>query len=197
VEITEMRMESPVGPLRLAATDAGLCRIAFGAESVRRELERRFGSVRVAESPRRRAHLERARRALDRYFSGAGEAFADIPLDPGGTDFQRQVWESLRRIPSGETRSYGQIAAAVRRPRACRAVGSANRVNPIPVIVPCHRVIGGDGALRGYAGRIDRKEWLLRLETRMGAGRVRNESERRGDQAAEKRRTVSTRSRAL
>jgi methylated-DNA-[protein]-cysteine S-methyltransferase len=193
MEVTETRMKSPIGPLRLVASDAGICRVAFGrpVAELRRELERRFGEVRVVEAHRRRAVLDRARRALDRYFSGENEAFAGIPLDPGGTDFQRRVWSSLQRIPSGETRSYAEIASAVRRPRACRAVGSANRVNPIPVIVPCHRVIGSDGAMRGYAGRVDRKEWLLRHEeqgSRQARGPV---------QAAEQRRTVSTRSRVL
>jgi methylated-DNA-[protein]-cysteine S-methyltransferase len=193
MDVTETRMESPIGPLRLVASDAGICRVAFGPPEaeLRRELERRFGEVRVVEADRRREVLDRARRALDRYFSGEDETFAGIPLDPGGTDFQREVWSSLQRIPSGETRSYSEIAAAVRRPQACRAVGSANRVNPIPVIVPCHRVIGSDGAMRGYAGRVDRKEWLLRHEEQ-GPRRARGPV-----QAAEQRRTVSTRSRVL
>ena len=184
MDVTESKMESPVGLLRLVASDAGLCRIAFSSPEaeLRRELERRFGEVRVVASDRRRAVLDRARRALDRAFSGTDEPFAGIPLDPGGTDFQRQVWSSLRRIPAGETRSYAEIAAAVRRPKASRAVGSANRVNPIPVIVPCHRVIGSDGAMRGYAGRVDRKEWLLRHEegrSREGRGATRVAGARR------------------
>jgi methylated-DNA-[protein]-cysteine S-methyltransferase len=194
MDVTEMKMGSPVGLLRLVASDAGLCRVAFDGPSegeLRRELERRFGEVRVVGSSRRQAVLDRARRALDRYFSGADETFDGIPLDPGGTEFQRQVWSSLRRIPAGETRSYAEIATAVRRPKAVRAVGSANRVNPIPVIVPCHRVIGSDGAMGGYAGRVDRKEWLLRHEERGSReGRV-------ALHAAEQRRTVSTRSRGL
>jgi O-6-methylguanine DNA methyltransferase len=192
MDVTETKMKSPVGPLRLVASDAGLCRVAFGppAAELRRELERRFGEVRIVASDRRQAVLDRARRALERYFSGASESFDGIPLDPGGTVFQRQVWRSLRRIPAGQTRSYAEIAAAVRRPDACRAVGSANRVNPIPVIVPCHRVIGSDGAMRGYAGRVDRKEWLLRHEE-CGS------REARGAAQAVERRTVSTRSRVL
>lgn len=193
MDVTESNLESPIGVLRLVASDAGLCRIAFGPSSddLRRELERRFGSVRLVESEGRRAVLDGSRRALDRYFSGSREDFRGIPLDPGGSDFQRQVWQELARIPSGETRSYAEIASEIRRPRAARAVGSANRVNPLPVIVPCHRVIGSDGALRGYAGRADRKEWLLRHEARrpLGAGSA--------AQAAEQRRMVSTRSRVL
>jgi O-6-methylguanine DNA methyltransferase len=193
MEVTETNLDSPIGPLRLVASDAGLCRIAFGPSSddLRRELERRFGSLRVAVSDGRRSVLDRSRRALDRYFSGSPEDFHGIPLDPGGTDFQRKVWHALARIPCGETRSYGEIASEIRRPRAVRAVGSANRVNPLPVVVPCHRVIGSDGGLRGYAGRLDRKEWLIRHEARfpLGAGSA--------AQAAEQRRTVSTRSRVL
>jgi O-6-methylguanine DNA methyltransferase len=193
MDLTETKLESPIGPLRLVATDAGLCRIAFGPSSAELagELERRFGSVRVAESGGRRTVLDRSRRALDRYFSGMPEDFRGIAFDAGGTQFQRAVWRALTRIPCGETRSYGEIASEIRRPRAVRAVGSANRVNPLPVVVPCHRVIGSDGALGGYAGRADRKEWLLRHEARfpIDAGTA--------AQAAEQRRTVSTRSRVL
>jgi O-6-methylguanine DNA methyltransferase len=193
MDLTETKLESPIGPLRLVATDAGLCRIAFGPSSAELagELERRFGSVRVAESGGRRAVLDRSRRALDRYFSGIPEDFGGIAFDAGGTPFQRAVWRALTRIPCGETRSYGEIASEIRRPRAVRAVGSANRMNPLPVVVPCHRVIGSDGALGGYAGRADRKEWLLRHEARfpIDAGTA--------AQAAEQRRTVSTRSRVL
>lgn len=160
MEISELNVDSPLGRLRLAATDAGLCAIRFpgGSES------RSRADVKVAPNAAREKLLDRTRRALDRYFAGAPEDFAEIPLDPGGTAFQQHVWDALRAIPRGETRTYGEIAAAVGRPRAVRAVGSANRVNPIPIVVPCHRVIGSDGALRGYAGRLDRKEWLLRHE---------------------------------
>jgi methylated-DNA-[protein]-cysteine S-methyltransferase len=161
MEITEMNLESPVGTLRLAASDAGLCAIRFPGEG---RTPGRLGGARSAPDARRHAILDRTRRALDRYFAGAPEDFAEIPLDPGGTEFQIQVWNALRAIPRGQTRSYGDVAAAVGRPRAVRAVGSANRVNPIPIVVPCHRVIGGDGTLHGYAGKPERKEWLLAHE---------------------------------
>ena len=161
MEITEMKVDSPLGPLRLSATDAGLCAIRFAGGGRSRG---RLDGARNVSDPRRGAILERTRRALERYFAGAGEDFAGIPLDPGGTDFQRRVWDSLRKIPRGETRSYGDVARAVGRPRAVRAVGGANRVNPIPIVVPCHRVTRSDGALGGYAGRPERKEWLLRHE---------------------------------
>jgi methylated-DNA-[protein]-cysteine S-methyltransferase len=160
MEISELKIDSPLGPLRLAASNAGLCAIRFAGGSA----PRRHGDPKSAPNAAREKVLARARRALERYFSGEPEDFADIPLDPAGTVFQRQVWETLRAIPRGETRSYGEIAAAIGRPGAGRAVGSANRLNPIPIVVPCHRVIGSDGALRGYAGRLDRKEWLLRHE---------------------------------
>ncbi|PSL05273.1 methylated-DNA-[protein]-cysteine S-methyltransferase [Haloactinopolyspora alba] len=104
-----------------------------------------------------------ARRQLDAYFDGRLRTF-DLPLNPAGTPFQRQVWEALRAIPYGEVRSYGEIADAIGRPTASRAAGAANGRNPISVIVPCHRVIGASGALTGYGGGLDRKRALLDLE---------------------------------
>ena len=100
---------------------------------------------------------------LDEYFAGDRKSF-DVELDATGTRFQRQVWESLRAIPYGETRSYGEIAHRIGKPKAVRAVGRANGANPIAVIVPCHRVIGADGTLTGYGGGLDRKAKLLALE---------------------------------
>jgi methylated-DNA-[protein]-cysteine S-methyltransferase len=101
---------------------------------------------------------------LTEYFAGEREEF-DLPLDPQGTEFQLAVWRALTEIPYGETRSYGQIAESVGRPKAARAVGMANNKNPIAVIVPCHRVIGAGGALVGYAGGLERKTLLLELES--------------------------------
>ena len=98
------------------------------------------------------------------YLAGDLTALDDIPVDTGGTPFQQKVWQALRRIPAGETRSYGDVARALRRPRAVRAVGTANGRNPVALIVPCHRVIGSDGSLTGYAGGLERKRWLLRHE---------------------------------
>ncbi len=99
----------------------------------------------------------------DEYFAGGRKDF-DLPLCPRGTEFQKKVWSALREIPYGETRAYGEIAAAVGNPKAARAVGMANNRNPISVIVPCHRVIGSDGKLVGYGGGLDIKEFLLDLE---------------------------------
>ena len=107
--------------------------------------------------------LAEAQRQLEGYFAGARTSF-DLPLAPHGTPFQQAVWAALLDIPYGETRTYGQIAAAVGRPRASRAVGGACHCNPIAIIVPCHRVVGSSGALTGYAGGLDKKSALLALE---------------------------------
>ena len=102
--------------------------------------------------------------ALAAFFAGALDALAPIAVRSGGTPFQRQVWSALRCIPSGATRSYGEVARAIGKPGASRAVGLANGANPIAIVVPCHRVIGADGSLTGYAGGIERKRWLLEHE---------------------------------
>lgn len=115
---------------------------------------------RKLELTRDQKAFERTIDQLSEYFAGDRNSF-DLPLDPEGTEFQRAVWNALAEIPFGETRSYGEIAAAVGRPKAARAVGMANNRNPIAVIVPCHRVIGAGGALVGYAGGLERKTWLL------------------------------------
>ena len=114
-------------------------------------------------------HSDTVTRELDEYFAGRLREFT-VPLDMRGTLFQRQVWELLRGIPYGETRSYGQIARALGNPTAVRAVGGANGSNPVSIVVPCHRVIGSDGKLTGYGGGLDRKEALLNLETRVLRG---------------------------
>ncbi len=107
--------------------------------------------------------LLEARRQLEEYFAGLRAAFS-LPLAPEGTDFQKAVWRELENIPYGETRTYGQIARALGNPKASRAVGMANHKNPVAIMIPCHRVIGADGSLTGYAGGLDIKETLLRLE---------------------------------
>ena len=107
--------------------------------------------------------LSEARRQLLAYLAGDLRAF-DLPLAPAGTDFQREVWRALEAVPYGRTRTYGEIAAAVGRPKAVRAVGQANHVNPLPIFIPCHRVVGKGGALTGYAGGLALKGALLALE---------------------------------
>jgi methylated-DNA-[protein]-cysteine S-methyltransferase len=107
--------------------------------------------------------LAQARQQLTEYFAGSRTTF-DLPLDPSGTEFQRRVWDSLRTIPYGTTTSYGAIARRLGDPHATRAVGAANGQNPIPIVVPCHRVVGAKGELTGFGGGIDRKRWLLEHE---------------------------------
>ena len=105
----------------------------------------------------------RCKKQLEEYFAGKRKTF-DLPLAPKGTAFQQRVWKALQESPYGETRTYGEIAAAVGNPKAARAVGMANNRNPIGIIVPCHRVVGANGKLVGYAGGMEKKEWLLELE---------------------------------
>ena len=148
-------IDSPIGTLQLIADEGGLTQIAFAGEHrpVRGD----------AACPAATAILDAAARQLDDYFSGRRRDFA-LPLNATGTAFQRQVWDGLRRIPWGETRSYGELARAIGRARAVRAVGAANGRNPLPIVVPCHRVIGADGSLTGFAGGLAIKRQLLALE---------------------------------
>lgn len=153
---------SPVGPLRLAAEGEHLRRIAFTDDRPDRE------SADPADPPepgsREDAVLTEAARQLAEYFAGEREGF-DLPLAPRGTEFQRRVWRALSAIPYGTTVSYGEIAARLALPPgSARAVGVANSQNPLPIVVPCHRVIGADGGLTGFAGGLARKESLLALE---------------------------------
>ncbi|MBE6111855.1 MAG: methylated-DNA--[protein]-cysteine S-methyltransferase [Peptococcaceae bacterium] len=113
--------------------------------------------------PRETALLLEAKRQLEEYFAGIRASFS-LPLAPEGTEFQKSVWQQLEAIPFGETRTYGQIAAAAGNPKACRAAGGAIHKNPIAIMIPCHRVIGADGSLTGFASGLDVKEALLRLE---------------------------------
>ena len=150
-------IQSPVGRLRLVADDAGLRGLAFvdGDDAGRQAPDPSW--------KRDSARLRDVAAQLDAYFAGELQDF-DVPLAPEGTEFQRLVWTALRDIPYGETRSYGEIARAVGKPNASRAVGLANGSNPIAIIVPCHRVIGSSGALVGYGGGLPIKEKLLALE---------------------------------
>ena len=156
------RMESPIGEVRVASTGAGICAVDFADRwaTVEQRLELRFGKIMSSEQGDPFALTPR----LKRYFEGVPETFDGLPLDPGGTEFQRSVWAALREIHRGETWNYSQLATRVGNPKAVRAVGSTNARNPIAIVVPCHRVIGKAGELRGYAGGVDRKRWLLDLE---------------------------------
>ena len=148
---------SPVGKLKLVASDAGLAAILWEND---REDRVRLGAM--TERPDHPVLVE-TKRQLDDYFAGKRTQF-DLPLDFHGTDFQKSVWAALLTIPAGETRSYAEIAAQIGRPSACRAVGAANGKNPISIVAPCHRVIGSDGSLTGFAGGLEGKKFLLDLE---------------------------------
>ena len=149
-------VDSPVGPLLLAASDDALVAIEFhrNRHPVRRDANWREGDNAV---------LRNVQHQLDEYFAGTRCSF-DVPLAPQGTSFQREVWSTLARIPYGETWSYRDVALSIGKPDAVRAVGAANGRNPIPIVLPCHRVIGSDGALTGFGGGLPTKAFLLRLE---------------------------------
>lgn len=152
---------SPVGDLTLVASDAGLVAILWENDSPDRV---KLGTV--AESPDHPV-LAATETQLKQYFAGSRTSF-DLPLDFRGTDFQKSVWAELLAIPFGETRSYGEIAMKLGRPKASRAVGAANGRNPISIVAPCHRVIGSTGKLTGFAGGLEAKDYLLKLEGRAG-----------------------------
>ncbi|HEX6761514.1 MAG TPA: methylated-DNA--[protein]-cysteine S-methyltransferase [Gaiellaceae bacterium] len=150
-------IDSPVGELGVAATDRGLCRISYTVEGLDDEVARVFG-VRVLRAP-----LDDVRRELDEYFEGGRRAF-DLPLDLRVGPFHEHVLTALARVPYGLTTTYGALARESGHPGAARAVGTVMNRNPIPIVLPCHRVVGANGALTGYAGGLDRKQALLRLE---------------------------------
>ena len=148
-------ISTPVGRLRLAGDESGLRGISF---------QNRFPRAAPAESPlSTEAPFREAIAQLEAYFAGALRRF-DLPLAPEGTPFQREVWSALTAIPYGETVSYGELARRLGRPAASRAVGAANGQNPIPIVIPCHRVIGADGSLTGFGGGLAIKRRLLDLE---------------------------------
>lgn len=151
-------VDSPVGPLRIVEHDGAIVEVSFAFDSSVHAQPGAFHSPRDA-SPL----LEKTARELADYFAGKLTLFT-VPVKPEGTDFERLVWAELLTIPWGATRSYGEIAAAIGKPKASRAVGRAIGLNPVAIIVPCHRVIGKDGSLTGYAGGLDRKEKLLAIE---------------------------------
>ncbi len=149
--MTTRWIDSPIGGLRIHASAGLVTAIGFGAEHPRGE--------RTSDTL-----LDRVEQQLGEYFAGERHQF-DLPLASDGTEFQKKVWSELLRIPYGETASYGEIARRLGYdPGISRAVGAANGANPIPVVVPCHRVIGADGSLTGYAGGVERKRTLLDLE---------------------------------
>lgn len=142
--------DTPIGRITLAEDDGFLTILSFGEQ-------RPDGDFRES------GILSETAAQLREYFSGERKSFS-VPLNPEGTEFQKKVWAELMKIPYGETRTYGAIASIIGNPKACRAVGMANHSNPIAIIIPCHRVVGRNGTLTGYAGGLDIKSFLLELE---------------------------------
>ena len=157
MKLSFMKMASPVGQLKLVATETALVAVLWENENPNR--------VRLAELIENTQHpiLLETQKQLNEYFAGQRQVF-DLPLDFEGTEFQQKVWKALLTIPFGETRSYKQIAEQIGNVKAVRAVGAANGKNPISIIAPCHRVVGANGKLVGFAGGLENKDVLLRLE---------------------------------
>ena len=157
VDVRYDLIDSPVGELFAASTPRGLCRISYTPAGQDEVVARLFGP-RVLRAP-----LDEVRRELDEYFDGRRRSF-DLALDLRVAPFHEAVLHELARVPYGHTDTYGHLAALVGRPRAARAVGTVMNRNPIPIVLPCHRIVGANGALTGYAGGLERKQHLLRLE---------------------------------
>ncbi|MGH7751406.1 MAG: methylated-DNA--[protein]-cysteine S-methyltransferase [Gemmatimonadales bacterium] len=155
-----MRFASPVGELTITASETAITGVFFPTS-------RHVPPLRIAErgtgGEAENAVLAVARHQLEQYFDHT-RTFFDLPLEPQGSDFEKRVWELLRTIPSGATTTYGDLARRLGDPQLARAVGAANGKNPIPIIVPCHRVLGAGGTLTGFGGGLDRKRWLLEHE---------------------------------
>ncbi len=153
------RVPSPIGLVLAVADEANLVALDFEGYEPRMHalIAKRYRDFHLVES----VDPLGVRGALAAYFAGDFAALDALPVETGGTDFQRQVWQALRRIPCGTATSYGRLAASLGRPAASRAVGYANSLNPIAIVLPCHRVVGGNRDLTGYAGGLDRKRWLL------------------------------------
>lgn len=151
---------SPIGTIEIVGTERGLCRLTFVRERARRPAAVTSG-------------LKECVAQLDEYFGGKRRKFS-VNLDLQGTRFQKRVWQALLKIPSGRTASYREVAKAVGNSKAVRAVGNANRANPVAIIIPCHRVIGSDGSLVGYGSGLWRKRWLLAHEQKYARRRPRD-----------------------
>jgi methylated-DNA-[protein]-cysteine S-methyltransferase len=160
VDIRYDLVDSPIGELFVAATERGLARISFFPDGMEDTLARTFGP-RVLRAP-----LDDVRRELDEYFEGKRREF-DLPLDLRVAPFHADVLAQLALVPYGQTETYGALAAKAGRPKAARAVGTVMNRNPIPIVLPCHRIVGANGSLTGYAGGLDMKRHLLRHEGAM------------------------------
>jgi methylated-DNA-[protein]-cysteine S-methyltransferase len=160
-----IEQDHAIGPIHIVAEGKTLLAMEFGDVEHRLMpmLRARYGADIRLEAV---DDLHEIVATIRAYFDGDIHAIDALAVDGGGTEFQRQAWDALRSIPPGEVRTYGQMAALLGRPKAARAVGAANALNPISLVVPCHRLIGSNGALTGYGGGIERKRWLLAHERR-------------------------------
>ena len=158
------RTTTPLGPMYICATDEGICLIEFVD---RKAIETQFGSLQKKLKAKivtgENEHIRQAKVQLEEYFAGDRRTF-DLPIVTTGTEFQSSVWAQLQTIAYGQTWSYQSLADSLNRPKAVRAVASANGANKLAIVIPCHRVIGKDGSLTGYAGGLERKRWLLEHE---------------------------------
>lgn len=161
------RYETPIGDLMAAEEDGAVIRLCMAREGGSFPEEKGEGAAQEKETK----VLKQVYQELTEYFQGRRRVF-HTPVRLFGSSFQMEVWEALQRIPYGETRSYGQLAASIGKPRACRAVGGANHKNPVMILVPCHRVIGANGSLTGFGGGLDIKQQLLELERRFKEQRL-------------------------
>lgn len=164
------RIDTKIGRLMIASTRKGLCCVGLPRELEERFIEglkKTYGKCDLWDEDGKGEKSSINNKALEElllYFDGKLKQFT-VPLDMRGTDFQKKVWQQLLKIPYGKTASYGDIARAIGKPGASRAVGGANNKNPLPIVVPCHRVVGSDGSLVGYGGGLEIKKFLLRLES--------------------------------
>lgn len=169
--LAEVIVDTPIGPLLLAADDRALCGVYFPNHQDGPLLRKGASLPRKKTAGIEHPILRAAAQQLDEYFAGQRRDF-DLPLDTGGTEFQQTVWKKLCEIPFATTTNYGALANSVGNPNASRAVGAANGKNPIPVIIPCHRVIGSNGSLTGFGGGEPTKRWLLDHEAKVAGLRL-------------------------
>jgi methylated-DNA-[protein]-cysteine S-methyltransferase len=155
-------LQTPIGPIEVVTKGGILCGITFEGHgaSTRAWMEKRFGEIGIEQH----ASLGEVTDRIAAYFAGDVAAVEALPVDTGGTTFQTRVWEALRKITPGTTASYGEVAKMIWREKAARPVGMATGRNPIPIVIPCHRVVASDGTLGGFGGGIQRKRWLLAHE---------------------------------
>jgi len=163
MQIVYSKIDTPLGTMIAGATPNGICTLDF---TDKKKNNPPFDNDSTNYSSGQNIFIETLKKELDEYFSKKRKNFS-VPLDMIGTDFQKEVWGELLNIPYGETRSYLQQAAAIQKPTSVRAVANANSRNKIAIIIPCHRVIGANGTLTGYAGGLDRKKWLIDLEKKV------------------------------